>query len=418
MADYDSESSGAEDVETNVLLGYASKEPTSDEFSQLGGHPTWVDGLTAPNGTFAKCKVCNGLMNLLLQLHGDLPQRFPGHERRLYIWSCRRKTCRRKGGSVRALRAVRSSAIAAVSKPPAKVEHEISPPSKPSTNLGETLFGVQSSSGAPSNLFASSNGSGSSANPFAPASAKPVPKSDDTESLAQTFAEKARITPPEPAPSIQAVALPPPNEPWPDHAAFPEPYPAYHLDADKEYLEPEVLATPANARLDDTASNGAEGTSTADMKDAFESSMDKTFQRFADRLSQNPEQVLRYEIGAQPVLYALKDAVGKLLAPTQEQNNAKVRVASSSKGSAGALARVPRCTNCGSARIFELQLTPHLITELEADEMGVEGMDWGTIILAVCSADCQPKDSKSGELSYVEEWVGVQWEDLEEKRRP
>ena len=24
---------------TNVLLGYASKEPTDDEFSQLGGYP-------------------------------------------------------------------------------------------------------------------------------------------------------------------------------------------------------------------------------------------------------------------------------------------------------------------------------------------------------------------------------------------
>lgn len=39
MADYDSDSSGAEDVETGVTLGYASKEPTGDEFSQLGGHP-------------------------------------------------------------------------------------------------------------------------------------------------------------------------------------------------------------------------------------------------------------------------------------------------------------------------------------------------------------------------------------------
>ncbi|KAK4553459.1 hypothetical protein LTR86_009516 [Recurvomyces mirabilis] len=414
MADYDSDSSGAEDVETNVLLGYASKQPTSDEFSQLGGHPTWLDGFTAPSGTFAKCKVCNGLMNLLLQLHGDLPQRFPGHERRL------RKTCRRKSGSMRALRAVRSSAVPAVSKPPAKTEPEVLPSSKQSTNLGETLFGVRSSSGAQSNPFASRTASESSANPFASASAsaKTEAKVDDTESLAQTFAEKARIASPGPSSSTQATALPIPNEPWPDHAAFPEPYPAYHLDADKEYLEPEILATPANARLDDSASNGAEGSGTADMKDAFESSMDKTFQRFADRLAQNPEQVLRYEFGAQPVLYALKDAVGKLLAPIQEQNNAKVRVTSSSNGSAGALAKVPRCTNCGSARLFELQLTPHLITELEADEMGVEGMDWGTIILAVCSADCQPKDSKIGEVSYVEEWVGVQWEELEEKRRP
>ena len=39
MADYDSDSSGIEDVETGVILGYASKESTGDDFSQLGGHP-------------------------------------------------------------------------------------------------------------------------------------------------------------------------------------------------------------------------------------------------------------------------------------------------------------------------------------------------------------------------------------------
>ena len=42
MASYDSDSSGAEDeayTETNVLLGYASEEPTDDTISQLGGHP-------------------------------------------------------------------------------------------------------------------------------------------------------------------------------------------------------------------------------------------------------------------------------------------------------------------------------------------------------------------------------------------
>ena len=41
--DYDSDSSGLADqgeyTETNVLLGYASKEPTEDTISHLGGHP-------------------------------------------------------------------------------------------------------------------------------------------------------------------------------------------------------------------------------------------------------------------------------------------------------------------------------------------------------------------------------------------
>ena len=43
MADYESDSSGAgDDIETNVLLGYAAKEPTGDDFSQLGGLPVGV----------------------------------------------------------------------------------------------------------------------------------------------------------------------------------------------------------------------------------------------------------------------------------------------------------------------------------------------------------------------------------------
>lgn len=42
MAPYDSESSGGDDndyTETNVLLGYASKEASDDTISYLGGRP-------------------------------------------------------------------------------------------------------------------------------------------------------------------------------------------------------------------------------------------------------------------------------------------------------------------------------------------------------------------------------------------
>ena len=40
MASYDSDSSdGGEFTETNVLLGYASKEADEDTISRLGGHP-------------------------------------------------------------------------------------------------------------------------------------------------------------------------------------------------------------------------------------------------------------------------------------------------------------------------------------------------------------------------------------------
>lgn len=42
MSPYDSDSSDGDDedyTETGVLLGYASKEPTEDDISQLGGYP-------------------------------------------------------------------------------------------------------------------------------------------------------------------------------------------------------------------------------------------------------------------------------------------------------------------------------------------------------------------------------------------
>merc|ERR1712093_858783 len=133
MAPYDSDSSGGEEddyTETNVLLGYASKEASDDTISYLGGRQTWLDPTTPPSAALAKCKVCNDLMVLLLQLNGDLPEQFPGHERRLYVLTCRRKTCRRKEGSVRVLRGVRITEAAANKKKdtkPAEFKAETQP---------------------------------------------------------------------------------------------------------------------------------------------------------------------------------------------------------------------------------------------------------------------------------------------------
>ena len=168
MSAYESDSSDQDEdyTETSVLLGYASKEASGDAVSHLGGHASWLDNKTAPPGTLAKCKVCNGLVTLLLELNGDLPQHFPGHERRLYIWCCRQKACRRKEGSVRAIRGVRI-AKGAASSGAAKPEKKAEEP-KVNTQLGASLFGVQSSpsANAPANPFV---------NPFSSSSAPTAP---------------------------------------------------------------------------------------------------------------------------------------------------------------------------------------------------------------------------------------------------
>lgn len=345
-------------------------------------------------------------MSLLLQLYADLPEWFPGHERRLYVFGCRRKPCRRKAGCVRALRAVRASAV-----PPHTAErHEIKPKAderaQPAVNLGETLFGAKSSTPAQSNPFSTTASSGASNNPFAAAGSKSTTTAKSEPSLNETFAEKARI-PTTTTPSPQSPQIP--STPWQQD---PSPYPSYHIDADKEYLEPEPATVPGNARLDTEDASGS-SSSAAEDKAAFESAMDKTFQHFADRLSQNPEQILRYEFGGQPLLYSKSDAAGKVLSYASE---AKVQTSSTLNGSS--VSKVPRCPSCGAGRSFELQLTPHAITELEADEMGVDGMEWGTIIVCVCSSDCTEKGKDEGQVGYVEEWVGVQWEEVvSEKKR-
>lgn len=304
---------------------------------------------------------------------------------------------------MRALRAMRT-----YKAQPAKGKENGAPntanASKPPVNLGETLFGAKSPTPAQANPFAAPSSNGpSNANPFA--ALKPAVETEASggsqstvDDLAQTFAQKASISAsdkPSPTPTS-------PPEPWRDDQS---PYPSYHLDADKEYLEAEPDTIPSNARLDNSSEGG--GSTAADNQAAFESSMDRTFQRFADRLSQNPEQVLRYEFGGQPLLYAKDDKVGKLLAIADGAGGAKMQTAATASGS-----KMPRCVNCGAGRVFEMQLTPHLITELEAEEMSVEGMDWGTIVVGSCGEDCQEKGKGMGEVGYVEEWVGVQWEEL------
>ncbi|RYP19531.1 hypothetical protein DL767_009629 [Monosporascus sp. MG133] len=441
MAPHDSDSSGDEQddyTETNVLLGYASKEP--EDISHLGGRPEWLDPDSPPSAALARCKVCGDLTALLLQLNAELPAQFPGHERRLYVFACRRRTCRRKEGSVRAVRGVRITSGTSGSTAPEKTkkrreeprEEEEERPKSPAANLGETLFGAKtlgSSSSGPANPFSTGGGNpfaGSSAlNPFSnpqaaaeaptpnPEPAEPPPSGDDAkeeqreqqlQSLPKTFAETLSLN----NPQAQAQA-PAPAEPWPPESAQPRPYPVSYLtDAEYETLDPTPAPASQSTVRMEVANDGGGGKGAKEDRDVFESSMDATFQRFADRMAQNPDQVIRYEFGGQPLLYSKADAVGVLLGGGGGDGRPAARVA----GPKG----MPRCANCGAGRVFEVQLCPNAITELEADEMSLEGMDWGTVIVGVCERDCQARGVEEGKAGYLEEWAGVQWEELTSRR--
>lgn len=332
-------------------------------------------------------------MVLLLQLNGELPERFPGHERRLYVFVCRRSTCRRKEGSIRVLRGLRVWEDEAAAQTDAQMdegerrEEERKAKKEDGPGLGETLFGAKAlggGAGGGGNPFSAKANHFSSPstlpNPFAAQKTKETPSEQTPPSLSKSFAETLSLD----TPPMQPPPLP---EPWPETASQPQPYPTLYLsDADYETLDRTPAKTPANVRIE---AADAEEPSMLD-REAFESTMDAAFQKFADRLAENPDQVIRYEFAGTPLLYSKTDAVADRLAQ----------------------GRIPACANCGAKRVFEVQLTPNAIAELEADEMGLEGMEWGTVIVAVCERDCAPRQSQKGEAGYLEEWVGVQWEEL------
>lgn len=170
-------------------------------------------------------------------------------------------------------------------------------------NTGNFLFGGAGASTAGANPFStpssgssnpfSSNNPFTSNNPFATTPAAPPPSITSpkpetaTEAVTKSFAETLKIgIPPQTTKEVPLFYGPP--EPWPE--PLPHAYPSFHLDAEHEQLETRQPELPQNMQIvDNDEYNDLPMANT----DVGESNTDKTFQKFADRVSQNPEQVLR-----------------------------------------------------------------------------------------------------------------------------
>jgi pre-rRNA-processing protein TSR4 len=220
------------------------------------------------------------------------------------------------------------------------------------------------------------------------------PVNEPSQPLAQSFAEKLKIGTETTAPEKEQKT---PQEPWPSPSDCPPPYPSFYLDAYPEELEKEQASTlpTKNGESSKTQYDAEDSGSGSNSKDDYDMTMDKTFQRFSDRIAQNPDQVLRYEFKGEPLLYSGTDDVASRFTVPH--------------GKAGAPRGIPGCESCGSQRVFELQLAPGLIYELEkGEDLSLdEGMEWGTIIVGTCVNNC----GEPGHVSFREEWVGVQWEE-------
>lgn len=128
-------------------------------------------------------------------------------------------------------------------------------------------------------------------------------------------------------------------------------FPAYYVDI---FEEPEAQLDPdmqyVMASSNDSVGSNAEFAHEEDRKD-----VDPCLIEYNERISREPDQVLRYCFGGEPLL----------------QDPLKIEV--------------PKCPKCGADRCFELEIIPVFINYLAPNNFD---MDIGPILVYTCSKDC------------------------------
>ncbi|GME72331.1 unnamed protein product [Ambrosiozyma monospora] len=442
--DSDYESDVDEGHQTTTALGFIDVPISEDEQPELedtfiGGEPKWLHPNSPPPLELVSCKNCKKPMRLLLQTYSNLENTF--YDRVIYIFGCNNSACKRKEGTIRAIRAVRKDPkimkqrekeltdyLAKEEAKKKKAEEK----KKEQEELTKNLFSTSLSDSKSSNPFGASDssnpfGSTGSSNPFGLASSSnPIGSSSiatanpfDTkpkQDVKKAELEKTSYSQAAASLSVTSDKTTKKSNSQSKKLDVKLPsYPGYLLYIDAESLDPkkqQLPPIPSNimpSELDDSGEKASQGSSKSsknskpgklspEQQEIAKMLDDPTFNHFTSILSYNPSQVFRYDLNGSPLLYSGSDSVAKIF-------NIK------NKGQA----RIP--SQPGATKRFELQLMPKAIYDLESgcgDEIDIlkDGMEWGTIIVATDEKDyVDVNQFDENSVAYVEEWCGVQWEE-------
>lgn len=97
---------------------------------------------------------------------------------------------------------------------------------------------------------------------------------------------------------------------------------------------------------------------------------DKAFSRFKKTVDKNPDQVLRYDRGGEPLWIAAEPKPSS----------------------------VPNCEYCGSERRFEFQILPQLLYVLHEDKT-----DFGTLLIYTCKKSCTTEPDYKSEYVFKQD---------------
>ncbi|CAG8658090.1 4871_t:CDS:2, partial [Scutellospora calospora] len=211
---------------------------------------------------------------------------------------------------------------------------------------------------------------------------------------------------------------------WPEKIPF---FPAQYLYITEEILEEKPdpnlkkYERYLNGSLYNNEDDSSEWVNEKYEKSCLPKGVDKAFRKFSDRVSEWPDQCIRYEFDGQPLLYNQSDSAASLLLSSSHESNKQLKVNTQ---------RLPKCPKCGSKRVFEFQLMPSLLcilptgeyatnnsknkNEIGGSKCGIAqfdvGMEWGTVMIFTCQNDCEIYNVNKDEVSYYEEFVLVQYE--------
>lgn len=325
-----------DDIETgvsSVLLGFSGKEASKGELNVLGNHiggePIWFQN-KGPDHALTICKVCEKDLDLLAQLSCPLPDK--DYDRALYIFTCSDPNCRRKKGSIRAIKGVESNDQVKKRIMAELAEEEPQNNLVPTSgNLGDLLFGSSSKLKIPEPV------------PTAPIVQK-EPKQQMSYAKKLSQYKKRDFTYVKGKYGCRILLV---EEEYFDQKNEDQKYSNVKIDTEEPADDPENQSSNTDNVVDASAIN------------------DPMFSHFVEIVEYNPDQVLRYEYGLKPLYYSSKDDI-------------------------------PREVNELKNRVLEVQLMPQLISVLETDEMIADGMEWGTIFIATEKDDILPQLDSNG----------------------
>lgn len=327
--------------------------------SKVGGRPAWLSLRDLPGLPVLECEICRLPMVFLLQVYAPIPGMDRGFHRTLFVFCCKTASCYSRNDSrcVKVFRSqlARKNKFYQYDPPPEE------PPSGPDPDpcvLPGSGLKLCRVCGCPGSKACSRCHNVSYC-------------SKHHQTIDWKHRHKKECCGQEPCSMTASPFL------FPEAELVTEPE-EEEEDGEKEEDRKDEKDENTQKSADDRSLAECTGLAETDLEDMahHETEESKVFQRFKQRISPEPHQVLRYCRLGSPLWLSTEHV------PVEDD--------------------IPQCT-CGSKRAFEFQVMPQLLNSLNVDSGPDPGIDWGTLAVYSCANSCDHSSAYCPEVIWKQD---------------